>query len=99
VVQPGYVWHRRLLFEQINSERYGWSMGIVQPAVSALHFYADVATLPYHVAQEPCCQGDTSAGKCLPGDPVPLLLYPPHYSLSGLSAEAAVITLLFIAFP
>jgi len=99
LVEPAYVSHGRLLFEQINSERYGWSMGVVQPAISALHFYADVATLPYHLAQDPCRYGDTSAGKCQPGDPVPLYLYPPQGSLSGLSAEAAAIVLLFCIFP
>jgi hypothetical protein len=97
-VQPCYVFHGRLLSEQINSARYGWSLGVVQPLVSALHFYADVATLPYHLAEDPC-RYDSSAGKCLPGDPVPLYLYPPHNSLSGLSAETAIITLLFFAFP
>jgi len=99
LVQPCYVFHGRLLFEQPNSERYGWSMGVAQPAISALHFYADVATLPYHLAQDPCRYGDTSAGKCLPGDPVPLYLYPPQWSLSGLTAEAAAVTLLFFVFP
>jgi hypothetical protein len=98
-VQPCYVYHGRLPFEQINSERYGWSVGVVQPLVSALHFYADVATLPYHLGEEPCRYGDSSAGKCLPGDPVPLYLYPPHCSLTGLAAEAAVVTPLFFAFP
>jgi hypothetical protein len=98
-VEPGYVWHRRLLSEQINSARYGWDMGILQPAISAAHFYADVATFPYHLAQDPWRYGDTSAGKCLPGDPVPLLLYPPQPSASGTAGEAAALVPLFFAFP
>jgi hypothetical protein len=99
LVQPCYVYHGRLAFEQINSERYGWSVGVLQPLVSTAHFYADVALLPYHYAEDPCRYGDSSAGKCLPGDPVPLYLYPPHWSLTGLAAEAAVVTPLFFAFP
>jgi hypothetical protein len=99
LVQPCYVYHGRLTFEQINSERYGWSLGVIQPLVSGAHFYADVAMLPYHMAEDPCRYGDTSAGKCLPGDPVPLYLYPPHWSLTGLVAEAAVVTTLFFVFP
>jgi hypothetical protein len=94
-----YVYHGRLPFEQINSERYGWSMGVLQPPISTLHFYADVVTLPYHLATQPCFAGDTNAGKCLPGDPVPLLLYPPRCSLSGLIAEAAAVTLVAFVFP
>jgi hypothetical protein len=97
--EPCYVYHGRLLFEQINSERYGWSMGVLQPPISVLHFYGDVVTLPYHLAKQPCFAGDTSAGKCLPGDPVPLYLYPPECSLSGLAAEAAAITLMAFVFP
>jgi hypothetical protein len=99
LVEPGYVWHSRVPFEEINTERYGWTTGVLQPLLSAAHFYADVATLPYHLAQDPCRHGDTSAGKCLPGDPVPLLLYPPELSWSGLVAEAAAVTLVFVAFP
>jgi hypothetical protein len=99
LVEPNYVWHNRNPFEQINSERYGWTTGVLQPLISAAHFYADVATLPYHLAEDPCRHGDTNAGKCLPGDPVPLLLYPRELSWSGLVAEAAAVTLVFVAFP
>jgi hypothetical protein len=99
LVEPHYVWHTRLLFEQINSDRYGWTLGVIQPAICAAHFYADVLTLPYHRGVEPCRFGDTSAGKCLPGDPVPLLLYPPQRSWTGLATEAAVAVPLFVAFP
>ena len=35
----------------------------------------------------------------MPGDPVPLYLYPPHWDASGLAAEAAVLTLMFFVFP
>ncbi len=99
MVEPCYVYHGRLTFEQINSERYGWSVGVLQPLVSTAHFYADVVMLPYHLAERPLCYGDVSAGKCLPGDPVPLYLYPPHWSLTGFGVEAAVVTALFFAFP
>jgi hypothetical protein len=99
LVEPGYVWHGRLPFEQINSERYAWSTGALQPAISALHFYLDVAALPYRLGEDPCRAGDTNAGKCLPGDPVPLLLYPPGWSLAGFAAEAAVAVPLFFVFP
>jgi hypothetical protein len=77
LVEPNYVCYRRLLFEQKNSERYGWDVGILQPFLSAGHFYADVVTLPLELFTWPCRPYECSAGYCLPGDPVPLLLYPP----------------------
>jgi hypothetical protein len=99
VAEPNYVTYHRLTLEQKNTERYGWDLGVVQPLVSALHFYSDVVLLPYHIGKRPCQQVDSNAGYCLPGDPVPLLLYPPELSLSGVGLEAAVLVPLFFAFP
>ncbi|HEV3256033.1 MAG TPA: hypothetical protein VG013_04070 [Gemmataceae bacterium] len=99
VAEPHYVCHKRLLFEEINSERYGWDLGFIQPVVSAAAFYADVVTAPYHWATEPCRKYECSSGYCLPGDPVPYLLYPPEISLTGSVSEAATIVALFAIFP
>ena len=41
-VEPNFVCHRRLSFEQPNAERYGWDLGPVQPALSAGTFYFGV---------------------------------------------------------
>ncbi len=98
-VEPYYVCYGRLLFEQKNLERYGWSLGPVTPLVSAGKFFWDVAWLPYHLATRPCRQYDCSAGHCLPGDPVPLLLYPPEISATGMLTQVGVITGLFFIFP
>jgi hypothetical protein len=99
VVEPNYVCYTRLLFEQKNFERYGWDLGVVTPLVSAGAFFKDLALLPYHLGARPCEPCDCSTGYCLPGDPVPLLLYPPVLSVTGLAAEGAVITALFFFFP
>ncbi len=99
IVEPAYVCHHRLYFEQINSERLGWSVGFLQPAVSALHFYWDAFLLPYHLATLPGKEFDCSAGKCFPGDPAPLALYPPMLSVTGVLAETAVLTTGFFVFP
>ncbi|MFO0935475.1 MAG: hypothetical protein U0798_03040 [Gemmataceae bacterium] len=40
-IEPAYVTHRRLFFEQKNTERAGWDYGTAQPIISAFHFYAD----------------------------------------------------------
>jgi hypothetical protein len=98
-IEPGYVFYQRLLFEQKNTERYGWDLGVVQPAFSALHFFGDVALLPYHLGTRPLQQYDCNTGYCLPGDPVPLRLYPPEFSWTGLAVEAAAVGAILIAFP
>jgi hypothetical protein len=99
IVEPNFVAHKRLLFEQINAERYGWDLGVIDPPLSASLFFADVALAPYHAFTDPfrCC--DTGAGYCLPGDPVPYLLYPPEYSLTGAVAEAGAIGAVLAIFP
>ena len=95
-----YVVHRRLHFEDRNSERYGWDLGIVQPLVSALLFYKDVLAWPQSLASG-CAYGfwDTNAGKCLPGSPTPYMLYPPGLTITGSAFETVVITGAAFAFP
>jgi hypothetical protein len=98
-VEPNYVCYKRLYFEEKNSERYGWDLGILQPFVSLGHFYFDTALLPYKMGTEPCRIYDSNAGYCLPGDPVPYQLYPLGLSLTGLVAEGATVTGLIFIFP
>jgi hypothetical protein len=97
--EPYYVCYGRLLFEDINAERYGWDLGAVGPAVSAGKFLVNLATVPYHLCVRPCQQYECSAGYCLPGDPVPYLLYPPEISITGLTAEGATLAALCALFP
>jgi hypothetical protein len=99
VVEPNYVCHGRLLFEQRNAERYGWDLGPLHPFFSAGVFVADTITLPYHLGSYPCRKYECSAGLCLPGDPVPFLIYPPELTLTGLVAQAAVVGGLMAVFP
>jgi hypothetical protein len=99
IAEPHYVCYGRLLFEQINSERYDWDLGIIHPLVAAGQFYWDIITLPYHLATRPCEHYECSAGYCLPGDPVPLYCYPPEFTQTATVAEAAVVAALFFAFP
>src|SRR5262249_34462907 len=79
---PGYVCYGKLFFEQLNFERYGWELGPATPFVSAGEFFFDVAAFPFHAAMDPCAC-ECSAGYCLPGDPVPLLLYLPQCHMTG----------------
>ena len=74
-------------------------LGFVQPFVSTAEFYWDLATLPYHFWTNPCRCYECSSGYCLPGDPVPYLLYPPQISITGAMAEAGAIVGLLAIFP
>jgi hypothetical protein len=99
IIAPYFVCYNKLLFEEVNSERYGWELGVLQPFVSAGAFYADVVTLPYHLATGPFRPCDCGAGRCLPGDPVPYLLYPPEISGTGFVVETGSILAVLAIFP
>lgn len=77
LVEPNSVFYDRLPFEELNSERYGWDFGPVQPVLSTGSFFADLAVAPLYWLRDPLRTGECSAGQCLPGDPVPYLLYFP----------------------
>ena len=99
VVEPAYVCYDRIYFEDKNSERYGWDLGFVQPLVSGGLFYWDFLTWPYQAGINPLRRFETSAGYCLPGDPVPYLIYPPKLSWTGAIFEAGAIVTLIAIFP
>ena len=99
LLEPKYVVHRRLLFEEKNSERHGWDLGFVQPVVSAAFFYKDVFMWPTHLASHLWERYDTSAGKCPPGSPVPYFLYPPEVDILGLGTGASVMVGAAFIFP
>jgi len=99
VVEPNYVCYGRLYYEQVDFERYGWDLDILTPFISAGAFYFDFVTKPYHYGEDPCRCYDCGSGYCLPGDPVPLLLFPPHLSATGALTEAAAIGVVLAVFP
>ena len=92
LVAPSYVLHDRLLMEQVNMERYGWDLGILGPPTQVGLYFFDLAALPYRVLSRPMDRIDGSAGKYLPGDNVPLLLYPESFSLTGWAGMAGAYT-------
>jgi hypothetical protein len=97
-LEPGYVVHRRLLFEEMNSERYGWELGMAQPFVSAAYFYKDVLLWPAHLMSTRE-RYDTSAGKCPAGSPIPYYLYPPQVTIRGGIWEAAAVVGVVMLLP
>ena len=99
-VEPNYVCHGRLFFEQPNFERYGWDLG----PVDSDRGIAGLTTttwrcFPTRSGTDPFRCYDCSAGNCLPGDPTPFYLYPEEFSVTGLVGEASVVTGLFFLFP
>ncbi len=99
LAEPNYVNYKRLYFQDLNTERYGWELGFAQPFASAALFFADLALVPYHFASRPCDCVETGSGYCQKDDPVPLLLYPPDLSSTGALGEAAAIIGLIAIFP
>lgn len=98
--EPAYVVYRRLYFEEKNAERYGWNLGgLLQPVVSTGYFVSDTIFFPKHLFSYNCRRFDTNAGLCWPGDPVPYMLYPPEFTLSGSLLESALVIGMFAAIP
>jgi hypothetical protein len=98
VVEPNYVIHGRLCFQDLNAERYGWDLGMVHPFVSTAKFWYDLAFLPMTFVNDPFGR-EANTGYGLPGDPVPFLLYPPEVTLKGSITELAVVLALVAIFP
>jgi hypothetical protein len=99
ILEPGYVVHRRLHFEERNAERQGWDLGPMQTLVSAAYFFGDVLAWPHSLASG-FHYGfwETSAGKCAPGSTTPYYLYPPKLTASGSAFETLVIVTTAFAF-
>lgn len=76
LVERADVGFRRLWFHQINFDRYGWDLGVFQPAVATGTFYFDILTLPIQFMMDPWRRWEYNTGWYLPGDPAPLALYP-----------------------
>jgi hypothetical protein len=75
-VAPG-VCHRPLYFEEVNLERYGYSCGVVQPAVSTGHFFGRSLVLPVLMTLQHPWQCVYPLGYDRPGDCAPYYLYEP----------------------
>ena len=99
LVEPSYVCHRRLLFEQPNFERTGYDFGILQPAIGLSIFYYDLALMPYHAFSNLHDLGECNVGKSLPGDPAPFLVRRERFSLTGAAAQATSVIGLLYLFP
>lgn len=93
------ICHRPLYFEDVNLERHGYKIPIIQPALSAAHFFGRVPLLPYLMVSEPHRDCQYTLGHYRPGDYAPYSLYVPRLRLDASLAEAAVVAGVILAFP
>jgi hypothetical protein len=90
-VEPLFVMHQRLLFEQPNFERGLYDLGIIQPVVNLGVFYYDLALMPYHYWSNMRDCSESNVGKCLPGDQAPFRVPIERFSVTGVIGELGVI--------
>ncbi len=83
--------HRPLYFEDINLERYGYHWSVLQPAVSAAHFFARLPVIPYMRGAYPPRQHYFTLGHYRPGSHVPFYLSRLPVSLRGALMEGGAI--------
>lgn len=81
--------HKPLYFEDVQLERYGHSWNpVVQPFMSAAHFFVSVPLLPYNMGVEPPGECIYTLGYYRPGNCAPYMLEPFPLSVRGAVFEA-----------
>ena len=98
--EPAALCHNPLYFEEVNLERYGYTRGkVIQPLVSAAHFFGSVVALPYLTAADRPRDCIYTLGHYRPGSYAPYRFhFPPRSTPAGI-IEAGVVTGLIFAFP
>ncbi len=92
--------HKPLYFEEIQLERSGHEYGpVVQPALSTVHFFKNIAFLPYKMGIHPMNECQYALGHYRPGNCAPWSIEPVPLSLRGFAAQAKVVTGAVLAFP
>jgi hypothetical protein len=84
--QAAAICHRPLYFEDINLERLGYSHGLLQPVLSAAHFFGQVPLLPYKMTVDRPHRCIYTLGHYRPGSPAPY-----QFQWLPLRADAALV--------
>jgi hypothetical protein len=85
--------HKPLYFEDVQLERYGHEWGpVVQPALSTVRFFGDLAFLPYKMGIHPPNECQYPLGYYRPGECAPWTRGPVPISLRGAMSQAAFVT-------
>ena len=84
--------HKPLYFEEVQLERYGHEIGpLLQPVVSTVHFFGNIAVLPYKMGIHPPHECQYALGYYRPGDCAPYMLPPIPISLRGAAVQAGAV--------
>jgi len=85
--------HNPLYFEEVQLERYGHELGpVLQPIVSTVHFFGNIAVLPYKMGIHPPQECQYSLGYYRPGSCAPYMVPPIPISLRGAATQAVAVT-------
>lgn len=85
--------NKPLYFEDVSLERYGHEWGpVVQPVVSTVRFFGDLAVLPYKMGIHPPNECQHPLGYYRPGSCAPWSIKPVPLSLRGAVTQAAFVT-------
>lgn len=93
------VCYRALFFEEPNLERHGHKVPVVQPLLSAAHFFGTVPAIPYLAVSQKARQCTYSLGHYRPGSCAPFTWNLPRLSADASVFEAVTITGLILALP
>ncbi len=88
-----------LYFEESNLERFGARFPVLQPGISAAHFFSSTVWLPYSMGRQPACDCYYSAGYGRPGNSYCYRARRPVWSLKGATFQSLLVTGLVFALP
>jgi hypothetical protein len=108
--EAGYVFHsaptglefcyQPLMFEEVNAERYGRSLGVLQPVASMAAFYGRIPLIPYMTFARPARRCTYHAHWTLPGYKIPCWEWQqPNISAAGGAAEIAALYGIVLLIP
>ncbi len=85
--------HKPLYFEDVQLERYGHEAGpVLQPLISTVHFFGNIAVLPYKMGIHPPQECQYALGYYRPGNCAPYMVQPIPWSLRGAAAQAGFVS-------
>ncbi len=92
--------HRPLYFEEVNLERYGYTVSpVLQPFISGAHFFATIPALPYKMTRHTPHECIYTLGHYRPGDCVPRRWHHELWDPYAAAVEGGVVTGLIFLIP
>jgi hypothetical protein len=92
--------HRPLYFEQVNLERYGYTVGpYIQPVISGAHFFLTIPTLPYKLVAQPPRECVYTLGYYRAGSRVPRRWHHVNWDPTAATVQGIAVTGLVFLIP